>query len=629
MADLLSTAVSALSAYSRGLATTSHNIANVATEGYSRQRVLYGTREAQSSGNGWVGSGVNATSIERVYDQFLGLQYRTTTTAFGRQEVFAALAGRVGALFADAETGVGAALQRFTNAVQDVATAPTSIPARQVLLAEASALAGELRNHDERLERLANEVGGRVTSVVADINGIAASLADLNERIVSSRARTGQPPNDLLDERDRLLDQLSTRIAVSTVEQDDGALNVFVGSGQPLVLGPQATRLAAQADIYDSGGVRVGVTTAAGFVDITGSVSGGELGGLLDVRRQVLDPARRTLGQLAVGIAETVNARQRAGMDLTGAAGRDLFAVGDVQALAGRGNTGGATLEVTRADLGQVAAADYLLEFGGAGWSLRRADTGAAVVLAGSGTPADPFRADGLEIVATGAANPGDGFLVRATHGAAAGMRAVLADPSAFAAALPVRADTAAGNRGTGAAAGQSVVDPANPSLRNTVSITFTSPGTYSIDGGPDQAFAPGTPIEHNGWRLELSGTPEAGDVFTVSSNVAGLGDNRNALGLTDALAQRTLNGGTASLADVFGRLVADVGVQSRQAQMSRDALELVRGDARAAIDSVSGVNLDEEAANLMRLQQAYQAAAQVVRVADTLFDTLIGAIGR
>jgi flagellar hook-associated protein 1 FlgK len=208
-------------------------------------------------------------------------------------------------------------------------------------------------------------------------------------------------------------------------------------------------------------------------------------------------------------------------------------------------------------------------------------------------------------------------------------MQALLTDPAAFAAALPVQAAAATGNRGSAAAAGLSVVDPANPALRNAATITFTSAGTYSIDGGPDTAYAPGTPIEYNGWRLELSGTPAAGDVFTVSSNVAGLGDNRNALGLTDALSDRSLNGGTASLADVFGRLVADVGVQSRQAQLSRDALELVQGDARAAIDSVSGVNLDEEAANLVQLQQAYQAAAQVVRVEDTLFDTLLGAIGR
>jgi flagellar hook-associated protein 1 FlgK len=629
MADLLSTAVSALTAYSRGLETTSHNIANVATDGYSRQRVLYGTREAEAYGNGWLGTGVNATSIERVYDQFLGLQYRTTTSAFGRQDVYAALAARVSTQFADADAGFGASLQRFVNAVQDVAATPTSIPARQVLLAEATALAGELRTQDERLERLAAEVNGRVTTTVSDINGIAANIADLNERIVSAQARTGQPPNDLLDERDRLVNQLSGRVAVSTVAQDDGALNVFIGSGQPLVLGPQAMQLAAQRDAYDAASVRVGVETAAGFVDVTASLSGGELGGLLDVRRQALDPARRTLGQLAVGIADVVNAQQEAGMTLSGAAGTDMFAVSRVGVLANEGNAGSATVAVARADIAQLTAADYVLEFGGTGWSLRRADTGAAVALAGSGTTVDPFRADGLEFVVGGAASVGDRFLVRSTYGAASGMQALLTDPASFAAALPVRVAAAAGNQGTASAANLAVIDPANPALRTTATIAFTSATTYSINGGPNTAFTPGAPIEFNGWRLELAGSPAAGDVFTVSSNTSGLGDNRNALALADALSGRSLNGGTESLADLFGRLVSDVGVQTRQAQLSRDALALVQGDARAAIDSVSGVNLDEEAANLVRLQQAYQAAAQVVRVADSLFDTLIGAIGR
>jgi flagellar hook-associated protein 1 FlgK len=629
MADLLSTAVSALSAYSRGLETTSHNIANVATEGYSRQRVLYGTREAQAYGNGWVGSGVNATSIERVYDQFLGLQYRTTTTALGRQEVFATLAGRVGALFADADAGFGAALQRFVNAIQDVSAAPTSIPARQVLLAEANSLAGELRGQDERLERLAAEVNGRVNAAVSDINGIAASIAEINERIVSAQARTGQPPNDLLDERDRLVDQLSGRIAVTTVAQDDGALNVFIGTGQPLVLGPQAMSLAARPDAYDPASARVGVATAAGFVDVTASLTGGELGGLLDVQRQVVDPARRTLGQLAVGLADAVNSQQRAGMTLSGALGSDLFAVGGVQVLANEMNAGSGSVVVARADPGQLAAADYVFEFGGSGWSLRRADTGAAVAMSGSGTAADPFRADGLEFVVSGGASAGDRFLVRSTFGAASGAQVLLTDPASFAAALPVRAAAADTNSGSASAANLSVLDPANPALRTTATITFTTATTYSIDGGPDTAFTAGAPIDFNGWRLELGGTPAAGDVFTVSSNATGLGDNRNALAMVDALSGPALDGGTASLADVFGRLVADVGVQTRQAQLSRDALAVVQGDTRAAIDSVSGVNLDEEAANLVRLQQAYQAAAQVVRVADSLFDTLLGAIGR
>jgi flagellar hook-associated protein 1 FlgK len=343
----------------------------------------------------------------------------------------------------------------------------------------------------------------------------------------------------------------------------------------------------------------------------------------------VVDPARRTLGQLAVGLADAVNSQQRAGMTLSGALGSDLFAVGGVQVLANEMNSGSGSVVVARADPGQLAAADYVFEFGGSGWSLRRADTGAAVAMSGSGTAADPFRADGLEFVVSGGASAGDRFLVRSTFGAASGAQVLLTDPASFAAALPVRAAAADTNGGSASAANLSVLDPANPALRTTATITFTTATTYSIDGGPDTAFTAGAPIDFNGWRLELGGTPAAGDVFTVSSNATGLGDNRNALAMVDALSGPALDGGTASLADVFGRLVADVGVQTRQAQLSRDALAVVQGDTRAAIDSVSGVNLDEEAANLVRLQQAYQAAAQVVRVADSLFDTLLGAIGR
>jgi len=629
MADLLSTAVSALSAFQRGLDTTGHNIANAATEGYSRQRVEYATREAQPYGNGWLGSGVNATTVVRTYDQFLALQYRNSSSALGRQDVYAAYAERVSSVFASTDTGISAALQRFANAVQDVATAPTSIPARQALLAEANALAGEIGSQSQRLDQLAVEARGRLEAAAADVSGLARDIAGLNERIVTATARTGQPPNDLLDQRDRLIDQLSSRVAVSTVRQDDGAVNVFIGNGQALVLGGNAATLATRPDEYDAAALRLGIQSPSGFVDITAGLTGGEIGGLLDFQGQVLDPTRRALGQLAVGITTIVNDQQHAGMTLVGAAGADLFAVGDVQVLPSSRNVGSASVAVARADITALTTFDYVLESGGSGWILRRADTGAAVALTGSGTAADPFRADGLEIVVSGAAGAGDRFLVRPTMAAAADMQVVLSDPAGFAAALPVSASAAAGNSGSASIASLSVTDAADPQLRTTATITFTSAGTYSIDGGPDVAYTAGMAIEYRGWRLELAGTPSAGDTFTVAANDAGVGDNRNALALVDAFAAPTMNGATTSLADLVDRVVAEVGVQTRQAQVTRDALEVVQADSRAAVDSVSGVNLDEEAANLVRLQQAYQAAAQVVQVADTLFQTLIAAVRR
>lgn len=629
MADLMTTAVSALLAYRRGLDTTSHNIANVGTDGYTRQRTDYATREAQPYGNGWVGSGVQVSTVQRVYDEFLTLQWRSTTSGFARQESFAALAERVSSLFADTSSGLGTSLQSFVNALQGVANSPTSIPARQVLLSEASALAGQFSGYGTRLEQLTAETNGRITSGAQEVNGLASAIADLNQRIVTALGRTSQPPNDLLDQRDRLVDSLAQKVAVTTVRQDDGALNVFVGTGQPMVLGTMAATLVTRSDPYDPSSLQIAVQTRSGTVDITGSIGGGELGGFLDFRRQLLEPARNAIGQLAVGIAELVNSQQRAGMDLTGAAGADLFAVGAAQALGNSANTGTATVAVARTDLAQLTTANYYLEHAAGAWSLRRADTGAAVTMTGSGTSADPFRADGLSFTIAGTPASGDRYLIRPTQGAALGMQALVSDPARVAAALPVTAAVGSANTGSVIARDLTVVDASNPALRSTVTISFPTAGSYSVNGGAPQAYTAGAALEVNGWRLTLDGTPAAGDTLVVGSNVNGVGDNRNMLAMVDALARPSMNGGTASLNDLLGRVVADAGVQTRQAQLSRDALRIVQRDAQAARDSVTGVNLDEEAANLVRLQQAYQAAAQVVQVADATFQALLGAIRR
>jgi flagellar hook-associated protein 1 FlgK len=629
MADLLSTAVSALQTYRRGLDVTSHNIANVGTDGYTRQRMETATREAQPYGNGWVGTGVDATTVRRVYDEFVTLQTRSSTTSYEEQAAYASLAERINNLYASSSTGLSATLQKFANALQGVANAPSSLSARQVLLSEANSLATQMNSYSTTLSTIASELNQRVTSATDEVNSLATALADLNGKIVTAQARTGQPPNDLLDQRDGLLDQLAARVAVTTVRQDDGALNVFVGTGQPLVLGTQSATLATGPDPFDASRLTVSVSTPAGFVDITSSLTGGEIGGLLAFRDGMLDPARNALGQLAIGIASLVNEQQADGMDLNGQLGQALFAVGPAEALPSADNLGTGQVGVTRLDATRITTANYRLELGGGTWSLRNAQTGAAVAMTGSGTAADPFVADGLAIVVPAGAVDGDEFQLRPTQNAAVGMKVLVTDPSSIAAAVPVVGNTATSNTGSARLGTLSVVDATNPNLRATASIVFSSPTTYSIDGGPAQAYVAGQPIVANGWSLMLEGTPAAGDTFGVKDNSTGVGDNRNILALADRLGKPYLDGGRTSLNGAIGRVVADVGVQTRQAQVSRDALEVVQQDAIAARDSVSGVNLDEEAANIIRYQQAYQAAAQVVQVANETFTTLLGALSR
>lgn len=629
MADLLSTSISGLLAFQRALDVTSHNISNAHTPGYSRQITELMTRPGQGSNTGWVGNGTYVSTIKRAYDDFLSGQSRSASSAYHQLNTYATQANRINNLLSDTSTGLTASLQSFVNAIQAVADSPTSTPARQTLLSEAQTLVQRLQSYDASLRNLDAQVNAQIESEANTITQLARGIADLNQQIANGYARTGQPPNDLLDQRDRLIDQLATHVNVNVVPQGDHSVNVFIGNGQPLVVGHTSARLVATADPYDPGRKGLSFQTASGSVDVTTSVSGGALGGLLEFRSQMLDPARNALGRIGVALSEAVNAQHGAGMTLTGALGGDFFAVGDVQVRAHASNAGTGSLSVQRIDgsAGALTTADYVMTHTAGGWVLQRTDTGATVPMTGSGTAADPFVADGLSIVVDGAAPVGDSFQIRPTAGALAGLDMLITSPEDIAAAAPIVAAAGSGNTGTGAISPGEVIDPANPALRDPVTITFISATQYTIDGDPTvHTYTPGADIDVNGWRVQISGAPDPGDSFTVSDNSSGAGDNRNALKLADVLNQPLVNGGTTSLNGAVGQFVGDIGVRTNQVQVSRDAQEVVYDESVEALQSISGVNLDEEAANLVRYQQAYMAAAQMIRVADTLFQSVLEA---
>lgn len=630
MADLLSTGVSGLLAFQRALDTTSHNISNVGTDGYSRQRVLIGTRPAQAYGNGWVGQGANVQTTQRVYDEFVAAQTRSTSSSLEHLDIYAANAERINNMFGDSANGLSATLQNFVNAFQSVANSPASVPARQVLLSGANTLKQRLQFFDSRLDDIGGEINSRIKGEVSEVNTLAQGIARLNNEITAGIARTGgQPPNDLLDQRDSLLDQLSQKVAVSVVRQDGGTVNVFVGSGQPLVLGANVNQLTTVQDKFDPTRLTVALETPGSSVDVSRNISGGTLGGLLDFRSEQLDPARNALGRIAVALTDVVNTQHREGIDLTGALGGDLFAVGDAEALANGLNSGTGTVTATRADVGALTGRDYVLEMTSGGWELRDSLTGAAVPMTGTGTAADPFVVDGLEIEVGGAADTGDTFMIRPTCGAITDMNVLITDPSRIAAAAPIRSAADTDNLGSGSISAGEVLDSTNAQLRAPVTIEFLSATTYSINGAGTFTYANGGSIDVNGWRVQISGAPATGDSFTVTDNTSGTGDNRNALLLSDALKAPVLNNGTTSLGSAVGEFVGGIGVATRQAQANRDAQNVVYEESVAAKEAVSGVNLDEEAANLLKYQQAYQAAAQLIRVADTMFQTLLAATER
>ena len=634
MADMLSTGVSGLLAFQRALDTTSHNIANASTPGYSRQIVALATEGADPLGTGWVGRGVQVTSIRRVYEEALTAQSRTAASGFQQLDTFATLAGRIDNLFGDATTGLATTLQQFTNAVQGVANTPTAAASRQVLLSQANALVARLKGYDDSLDAIGSQVDAQIASEASSISALAENIAELNRQIVAARGRNQQPPNDLLDQRDQLVSELSRHVNVSTVEQDDGSINVFIGTGQALVTAGIAARLTTLADTFDPTRARLALQVGSTSVDVTAAIGGGTLGGLLQFRTTMLDPARNTLGQTAVAVATLVNQQHAAGLDLNGAFGGELFAVGDVRTLPATGNGGSASVSVTRGDLAGLGTADYVLQYTGSAWTLAREDTGAPLGMSGSGTAADPFVADGMQIVVSAGAAAGDRFQIQPTRQAIAGMSVRISDPAKIAAAAPLVTSAAPANAGTAAFASATVSDP-SVWVRGTYTLAFDASGGWSISdaGGTSvvsgASYTPGSAIDFNGMSITLSGTALAGDRFVVNATGNVPGDNRNALQLAGILAQPVLNGGSASVQGAVGQFITAVGVQTHQAQLGRDAQQVVMEDAAGALAGASGVNLDEEAAALVRYQQAYQAAARIISVADTLFQALLNATGR
>ena len=642
---ILGTATSGLLAFQRALSTTGHNIANANTPGYSRQRVEIQTQTPQISGAGFIGTGVVANSVVRYYDQFLVDRVRGGTAASTGLETYHEYASRIANVLGDANAGLNGALEGFFDAMQSVANDPTSIPARQLMLSEADSLAGRFHYLNSQLSSTRSEVNAQLGTTVTELNILSQSIADINRAIVVATGRGGgQPPNDLLDKRDVLLGQMSELVSVSTLAQDDGSVNVFIGNGQALVTGFSAATLGVASSAFDATQKEITYTAGGAPAVITGNISGGKLGGLLSFRDDILDPAQNDLGRIAVVLGTEFNQQQALGMDLDGNPGAAFFALGTPQTSAAVNNSGSGTVAVSY-DTGNIAgltAQNYIMSYDGAVWNLADED-GNAVAMTGAGTAGSPFIADGLSIVVGGAPFAGDRFQIRPTRDGGQDIGLALDNPRALAAAAPVRfaeATNANGlptNTGTGAFSFASV-DSGFAALAATVTFSFdagTNQFTYT-DGGAvngtlayDPGTDSGTSFTVAGVNFRVTGTPADGDSFSLGNNLGGAGDNGNALLMAGLQTKLSIEGGTTSFQGAYAQLIGEVGSKTRQAEVGSVAQQALLSQAQQDRDALSGVNLDEEAANMIRFQQAYQAMAQVIGVADSIFQTLLSAVRR
>jgi flagellar hook-associated protein 1 FlgK len=631
MSDVFGISVSALQAFQNAINTTSNNVANASTPGYDRETVNLTEAVPQSNGAATIGAGVVVSGINRAFSQAAANQLNTSQSSLGQLNALQNYSNQIDNLFGTTVGGLSTALQSFYSAFSDVANNPTSTASRQALIGQAQSVASSFQNASGALNSLNTDVNSRITADVTQINSIAKAISALNGQIVTGTAQDGgQPPNELLDQRDQLVSSLSQLVGISTTTDPNGALNVFVGNGQPLVLQGQTTALTTVANQFNA--TQLEISNSASSAVISNNITSGDLGGLLAARAQVINPALNQLGQIATGLSQTVNAQQADGMDLSGNLGANIFSVSAPLATGSSRNTDAVTASVSVSPngLGALTANDYVLSFVGGTPKLTNTSDGTSVTPAGAGTVASPYTAAGISIVLSGTPANGDQFLVQPTAAAAAGLKVVLSNPSQIAAAGAIKTAAAGANTGAASISSGTVLNSTNPLLLTPATITFANPpSSFSVNGGPAQAFTSGGNINVNGWQVQISGAPAGGDSFTVSSNAGGTGDNRNALAAANQQNVGVLQNGTTSITGGVSALITGLGSQAQQINTAQTAQAAVNAQALTSVQSTSGVNLDEEAASLLQWQQAYQAAAHALAIGNSLFATLIAAVNQ
>jgi flagellar hook-associated protein 1 FlgK len=651
--NLLSIGKSGLFAAQVGLSTAGHNIANANVAGYSRQTVQQRSGTAQDYGYGFVGSGTEISSIKRYSDDFLNAQVRTAQSATSSLDSFYSQISQVDNLLADTTSGLSPALQDFFKGVQDVASNPASVASRQSLLSSADSLAARFQGLNARLDEIRSGVNNEITSNVTLINSYARQIADLNDQIGILSADTTRQPNDLLDARDKLVADLNKQVKTTVVASTNNGLTVSIGNGQPLVVANKAFELAVTTAPTDVNRVQVGYVSGNKVTVLAdNALSGGELGGLFEFRASVLDRAQNSLGRIALGLAHTFNDQHRLGIDEAGNPGGDFFVEAEVFVGRSRDNSIASTTAVTAtiSDPSALTQSDYMLNFDGANYVVRRMSDNRETVI--SPYPQlVPQTIDGVDFDITGVAALGDSFIIKPTINGASAFAVALQDRAKVAAAAPVTTSAPVSNTGK-AKISEGVVDavylePGN-AITSPVTLTFDAaagelsgfpPGqdinvtiagvttTYPA-GTPSIPYADGAQYNFGGVNISFLGMPAQGDTFTISPNVSGVGDNRNMRALGALQTTNILDGGNATFQGSYAELVGFIGNKTREVQVNGKASAAQLAQATAAQQEVSGVNLDEEATNLLKYQQAYQAAGKVMQIASTLFDTLLS-LGR
>ncbi|MBA4361173.1 MAG: flagellar hook-associated protein FlgK [Pseudomonas sp.] len=685
--SLLNIGMSGLAAGQSSLMTTGNNIANADTAGYSRQQTVQGTKASNQFGNVYIGTGTTLADVRRVYNSYLDAQLQTTTSLNSDAAAYAGQISPLDALLSDSGTGLNGALTKFFASVQNVNAKPGDDASRQLLLSDAQALSNRFNSISSQLTQQNANVNGNLANMADQVNKLAATVAQLNQKI-SEISKSGGMPNELLDARNETVRQLSTFTGAQVIERD-GNLDVYLGSGQPLVIGGTASTLSVASSLNDPSRMGIQLNRAGSTVDITSVMTGGEMGGLLRYRSTVLDPAMNELGRVALVVADQMNSLQAQGIDKNGAFGSNLFnSINSAAQMASRsvatvGNSAGSgNFDVSIEDSGKLTINDYKVTFtSGTNYTVSRLPDGTSMGAFSTLTTPPPVI-DGFSLkLSGGTAAAGDTFKITPTRNAAANIKTEMTDSKRLAIAAPLSASIAPGGSGTLTipASGQptlttqfDIYDSATTlaiqnGLQNStpVKVVFGAGGgttqTYQLLDAKGNALSSGTIVPGQNNTLSLSiplvdasgaaimdpgppavqrtatfdmtvaGSPGQGSAINVTLSQPGTLDNRNGTALAGLQTKQTVDTGSASkgisLTDAYGKLVEGVGAKAAQGKLDSAATTAILANAKGARDSLSGVDLDEETGNLVKYQQYYTASSQIIKAAQEIFSTLINSL--
>ncbi|ALS66325.1 flagellar hook-associated protein FlgK [Pandoraea apista] len=657
--SLINIGMSGLNAAQFALNTTGNNISNSGTAGYNRQVVNYAQQNSQFTGMGYLGQGVLVTDVSRVYDQFLSNQVNQAQTQYSQLNTYYQQISQINNALGSSTTGLSASMSNFFTNLQTIVTAPNNSATRATVISSAQTLTSMFQSLSGTLSSLRASVNGTLTQSTDQINTYAKQIASLNDAIQQAQANgINATPNDLLDQRDLAVANLNAIVQTNVVKDSSGAYNVFIGNGQSLVTGNSAYQLTTVPSASDPSQMTIAYVSPNGTkVPIPeSSITGGSLAGLLSFRSGALTQAQNSLGQIALSLAGTFNAQNQLGLDLYGNLGGNFFTVPNPTVIASTTNSNGATLNATITDASKVTASDYNVSFDGTTYTLTRQSDGAKWTAGAPATPGAALNfqdssgaafADGFSVT-TGGMVAGDSFTIQPTRNAAQNIGVSITDPGKIALAAPIIASTGSGNGGS-LKVDQGSVDKSYLSNVLTAPVSFTfsknattgaltlvapSPMTVTVNGvttsyaaGDTVPYdaANGAKITMNGMTVNLSGTPNDGDKFTIAPNTSGaVTDNRNGLALSALQNDKTQVGGSQSYATAYANLVSFVGSTTNTYKATSAAQATLLQQAQTAQQSNSGVNLDEEAANLIKYQQLYQANSKVIQTASSLFDTIL-----